>query len=313
MATVETRTPNVALIALREEAGLSQQDLADALNDLATSRYGEHPNITKKTVGRWERGEVSWPQPFYRRLLAEYFNCSIAELGFRRPQRVTPPAPAPVELLTLVTAPSTMEPHVEQDQHRWRETREAMGKCRRPLAVAAEQLYPDAIVPGLERTGIIAHPSWIPPQPVPLASVVLELDEHSDAPTITGSERESCNVRPLASGDRRYQRYSYAVRDLASPILFENRLCFRLTGADWTLPVARLTFGVMGFFDSIDTNEVLAHEMAMHHLAWGRRGEVSVSRPSWRRLAFRRLVGDPFELSRRPLMGAIGTLNHPGR
>lgn len=302
----------MALVALREDAGLSQQDLADALCDRAASRYGKHPGITKKTVGRWERGEVDWPQPFYRRLLAEHFDCGVDELGFRRPQRTAPAVPASDELPTLVAAPSTVEPHVEQDQHRWREIREAMGKCRRRLAVAAEQLYPDAVVPGLERTGVIAHPSWIPAQPVPLASVVLDLDEQSNAPTITGSERESRVVRPLASADRRYRRYSHAVRDLASPRLFGNRLCFRVLGVDWTLPVAQLQFGVMGFFDSIDINEALAHEMALHHMTWDSRGEVSVTKAAWRRLAFRRLVGDPFDLSRRPLMGAIGTLTIRG-
>jgi len=140
------------------------------------------------------------------------------------------------------------EPHVERDQRRWRETREAMGRCRRRLAVAAEQLYPHIIIPGLERTGVIAHPSWIPSQPVPLASVALDLDERSDAPTMTGSERESCDVRPLASADRRYQRYSHALRDLASPLLFENHLCFRVTGVDWTPPGGRLWFSVIGVF-----------------------------------------------------------------
>jgi len=46
----------------------------------------------------------------------------------------------------------------------------------------------------------------------------------------------------------------------------------------------------------------------MHHMTMDSRGEVSLSRASWRRLAYRRLVGDPFDLARRPLMGAIGTL-----
>jgi transcriptional regulator with XRE-family HTH domain len=312
MAIAEIRTPNLALVALREDAGLSQQDLADELNDLAASRYGKHPSITKKTVGRWERGEVDWPQPFYRRLLTEYLKCSVDKLGFRRPRRVVPAVPAFDELLPLVAAPSVLEPHVERDQRRWRETREAIGRCRQRLAVASEQLYPHVIIPGLDRTGVIAYPSWIPSQPVPLASVVLDRDERSDAPTIIGSERESCDVRPLASADRRYARYSHAVRDLASPRLFENRLCFRVTGIDWTPPSGRLRFSVMGFFDSIDTNEALAHEMAMHHMTLDGRGEVSVSRASWRRLAFRRLVGDPFDLARRPLMGAIGTLTIRG-
>jgi hypothetical protein len=68
----------------------------------------------------------------------------------------------------------------------------------------------------------------------------------------------------------------------------------------------------MCFFDSIDTNEALAHEMALHHLSRDNRGDVAVGRGSWRRLAFRKLVGDPFDLSRRPVMGAIGTLTIRG-
>lgn len=306
----DARTPNVSLLTLREDAGLSQQELAAELNDLAARKFGKHPDITKKTVGRWERGEVEWPQPFYRRVLAEYFECAVDELGFRRPQRVTPAplASSSEELLTLVASPGTADPRVQQDQELWRATRAALGGHRRALAVAAQDLYPDAQVPGLERTGVIAPSSWIPSEPVPLSAVVLDLDSHPAAPTVVGSERESAQVRPLASTDQRYRRYSHAIRDLAAPRLFENRLCFRVVGLDWTLPVVQFQFGVMGFFDSMDTNEALAHEMAMHHLARDNHGDVSATRASWRRLAFRKLVGDPFDLSRRPLMGAIGTL-----
>ncbi|MFD7653976.1 helix-turn-helix transcriptional regulator [Actinosynnema sp. NPDC059797] len=305
----EARTPNVALISLREDAGLSQEDLARELNDLAARKHGKHPNLTKKTVGRWERGEVDWPQPFYRRLLAEHFDRAVDELGFRRPQRASTPAVTTSdELLTLVAAPGALDPRVEQDQKRWKDARQLLGGHRRALAVAAQQLYPDGQVPGLEGTGVIAHPSWIPPKPVPLNKVVLDLDTHSDAPAINGSETESAQVRPLASTEQRYRRYSHAIRDLASPRLFENRLCFRLVGMDWTLPVIQFQFGVMGFFDSMDTNEALAHEMAMHHLSRDQHGDVTLTRPSWRRLAFRKLIGDPFDLTRRPLMGAIGTL-----
>jgi transcriptional regulator with XRE-family HTH domain len=310
----ETRTPNADLTSLREEASLSQQDLADELNSLAGRKYGKYPNITKKTVGRWERGEVEWPQPFYRRLLADYFTCAVDELGFRRPRRLDPTSAAcsSDELLTLVAAPGTLDPRVEQDQRRWRETREMLGGYRRRLAAVAEQLYPQFVVPGLEKTGIIAHPSWLPSEPVPLRSVVLDLDEHVAPPAVTGLERESAQVRPLASAEHRYQRYSHAVRDLASPRLFENRLCFRVVGVDWTMPVVQLQFGAMCFFDSIDTNEALAHEMALHHLSRDNRGDVAVGRASWRRLAFRKLVDNPFDLSRRPLMGAIGTLTIRG-
>src|SRR5947209_10273514 len=138
-APSEPRTPNVDLMSLRELAGLSQQDLADQLNDLASRKYGKHPNVTKKTVGRWERGEVEWPQPFYRRLLADYFKCAVDELGFRRPRRLNPQSPgcSGEELLTLVAAPGTLDPHVEQDQQQWRETRALLGGYRRKLAVVA--------------------------------------------------------------------------------------------------------------------------------------------------------------------------------
>ena len=310
----ETRTPNVDLMSLREDAGLSQQDLAEELNTLAGRKYGKYPNLTKKTVGRWERGEVEWPQPFYRRLLADYFKCAVDELGFRRPRRLNPQSPgcSGEELLALVAAPGPLDPHVEQDQRRWRETRELLGGYRRKLAIVAEHLYPEFVVPGLENTGVITHPSWLPSEPVPLRSLVLDLDEYVAAPAIMGGERESAQVRPLASCEQRYQRYSHAVRDLTPPRLFENRLCFRVIGIDLTIPVAQLQFGAMCFFDSIDTNEVLAHEMALHHLSHDNRGDVAVSRASWRRLTFRKLVGDPFDLSRRPLMGAIGTLTIRG-
>jgi hypothetical protein len=48
--------------------------------------------------------------------------------------------------------------------------------------------------------------------------------------------------------------------------------------------------------------------MALHHVVRDAAGESSVFKPSWRNLAFRKLIGDPFDLSRPPLMGAIGTL-----
>jgi transcriptional regulator with XRE-family HTH domain len=137
----ETRTRNVDLVALRDEAGLSQQDLADELNGLAGRKYGKYPNLTKKTVGRWERGEVEWPQPFYRRLLADYFKCTVDELGVRRPRRLNPESAgccSGEELLTFVAAPGTLDPRVEQDQRQWRETRQILGSYRRKLAIVTE-------------------------------------------------------------------------------------------------------------------------------------------------------------------------------
>ncbi|ANY08775.1 hypothetical protein [Pseudonocardia sp. HH130630-07] len=116
----------------------------------------------------------------------------------------------------------------------------------------------------------------------------------------------------MRNGEHRYRRYSHAVRDLARPALFENRLTFRLLDVDWSLPDRQLSFGTMGFFDGLDVNEALAHETAHEFLTRGPAGEVRIARPSWRRLAFRSLVGDPFDLTRHPVMGAIGTLTIRG-
>jgi transcriptional regulator with XRE-family HTH domain len=310
VSSVENRVVNHALIALREEAGLSQQDLADELNDQAARKHGKHPLITRKTIGRWERGEVFWPQPFYRRLLGEYFEVPVDELGFRRPRRSRDEANADPTPLALVASRPSTEPHVEQDQGRWRDLRAALGRHRRDLAVLAEGLYREYHVDGLRGTGVISKPAWIPDKPVPLDEIALELDSTMAEPQVTGGEPESAVVRPLADTESRFRRYHDAIRDLAAPTLFENRLCFRLMNLDWTRPTLR--FGQMGFFDAVDINESLAHEFAAHHVAFDRDTETTVARPSWRRLGFRKLIDDPFDLLRRPLMGAIGTLTIRG-
>lgn len=233
--------PNHALVTLREDAGLSQQDLADELNALAARRYGKHPQVTRKTIRRWERGEVVWAQPFYRRLLAEYFDVAADELGFRRPRRsrspITAAAPASLE---LVGVPLDREPHVDRDQQQWRDIRAALGRRRRDLAVLAESLYRDYRLAGLDSTGAISTSAWIPDTPVPLEDTTLDLYLPVAEPAVTGAEPESAAIRPLASVDARYRCYHHAVRDLAAPRLFENRLCFRLSSLDWTQSAARM-------------------------------------------------------------------------
>lgn len=306
------RPANTELIALREDAGLSQQDLAEALSVLSDEKFDRQVEITKKTVGRWERGEVEWPQPFYRRLLAEYFGVAVDELGFRRPRPTETPRQRSSgetgELMAILSTPGEQDPQVAKDQANWKRVREQLGGSRRALAVLAEQLYPEYRIPGLENTGVITHPSWLPPEPIPLHQVVLDRLEDAGEPAISGSERESELVRPLASPTHRYKRYSHAVRDLAPPRLFENRLCFRLLDVDWSRPSEQLRFASMGFFDAIDTNEAVAHETALHHGRAGADGDYQLGGPSWRRLVFRKHIGDPFNLTRRPLMGAVGTL-----
>ncbi|WP_051114842.1 helix-turn-helix transcriptional regulator [Actinokineospora enzanensis] len=303
------RVPNAALNQLRENAGLSQQELADALNNHAAQRHDQHPQITRKTISRWERGEVVWPQPFYRRLLAEYFDVAADELGFRKTgQPASPVVGVPTEPLMFPVAADQPDPRVEADQATWRATRAALGRNRQSLACLAEGLYPDFRVPGLEHSGVIAAPDWLPQKPIPLDRISLVLDPDAPQSAVSGTENATALLRPLLSSERRFRSYHAAVRDLAAPRLFENRLCFRTVALDWSVPTLRMSFGQMGFFDAIDTNEALAHEFATQHLT----GETLVPRASWRRLPFRKLIGNPFDLTRRPVMGAVGTLTIRG-
>ncbi len=78
--------PNHTLRRLRERRNLSQAELAEEIR--ATARgMGLNLACDEKRVSRWERGEVRWPSPAYRRVLCAVFEvASAAELGFRPPQ-----------------------------------------------------------------------------------------------------------------------------------------------------------------------------------------------------------------------------------
>jgi hypothetical protein len=235
----------------------------------------------------------------------------IAKLGFGRPLHIRD-EPGGDGDFNFSSELVGITPEVARDQRTWLATRTALGASRRRLAILAEHLYPQYRVAGLENTGVIAHPDWLPNSPVPLEEVSLAMDSAAAHPLITGGEPESAAVRSLVAPDQRYRRYHDAVRELAAPTLFENRLCYRLTGLDWSASTIWMNFGHMGFFDSMDTNEALAHETAAHHLTRDHSGQLLTATASWRRLAFRKLMGDPFDLARRPLMGAVGTLTIRG-
>ena len=101
----------------------------------------------------------------------------------------------------------------------------------------------------------------------------------------------------------RYPRYSDALRDLAAPAVFENRVTYRLTEAVLNSGLnpglapgaSRLTFTRGRYFDGIDTGEAAAHEYAATRLG---------GRPA----GLRALIADPCDLRRRPANLAISTL-----
>jgi hypothetical protein len=119
---------------------------------------------------------------------------------------------------------------------------------------------------------LLAHPGWLPAEPVELGAVALEYDADATDPELDGTEPETAHVRPSATLVRRYQRYIQAIRDLDHPRLFENRLSWRLLDLAWQQGKGRLLFGPTSYFDGVDTYEAVAHEIAYVYLTDGRTG-----------------------------------------
>lgn len=272
------------LRVLREACSLTQREVADRLG----------PAVTEAHVGRWERGEVA-PSLRYRRLLAGVFGVKVADLGLP----ATPPAPRPRSSAEDWFVADEQDSRVVESQDRWRATRAALNANRHQLAQVAAGLYPDH---RLTDTGLIAGEGWIPDGPVDLAAVKLM---EADAPlsALDGSEREAARLLPDQSLMRPFPRYTTAVRDLARPRLFEDRHAWRLVGVDWS--AGSLAFGDGTYFGFADVFESLAHELA--YVALDANGHPAPV-PSLRDLPFRRLVGSPFDLGRRPVMPAVSTL-----
>jgi hypothetical protein len=105
---------------------------------------------------------------------------------------------------------------------------------------------------------------------------------------------------------RPYKRYTQAIRDLEHPRLFENRASWRIVDLDWQADKGHMTFGPTTYFAGVDTYEVLAHELAHVHL--GEDGTIRPGSATMRDLPFRKLIGDPFNFARRPILPSIDTL-----
>jgi transcriptional regulator with XRE-family HTH domain len=297
--------PNVVLYNLRDSRGETQEQIAESLNALARKR-NEVTAFSGNHVSRWERGTVH-PGRLASQLLAEHFGVSIAELGLTR-QKLAPNMQqtglfgSTASVLSLESDLEEGEPRVEQSQQEWLSVRQAMHRNHTRLARTAAQLYPEEVRVG--NTGILAKTGWMLPVPIDISAVELRLDAAAVPPKHDGTGQVTSHVRPLQSIERRYQRYSQAIRDVAQPRLFENRLSWRLLSAEFAPDRASLAFGHMNYFDAMDTCEALAHEFASAHLI----NDGQVSAASWRGLGFRKAIGDPFDLGQRPLLMSINTL-----
>ena len=185
-------------------------------------------------------------------------------------------------------------------QRDWLRVRSYLTERRHGLAVEAAGDYPaDRLVAG---TPLLAAPGWQPAEPVPLSDVTLELTP-ADPAAAGFVPPAGSPLLPERPDGTRYPRYSDALRDLAAPAVFENRVTYRLTEAvlnpglnpGLTPGASRLAFTRGRYFDGIDTGEAAAHEYAATRLG---------GRPA----GLRALIADPCDLRRRPANLAISTL-----
>ncbi|MET7717379.1 transcriptional regulator [Streptomyces sp. NPDC005407] len=159
--------------------------------------------------------------------------------------------------------------------------------------------------PSLARIGATAllwEDAMRPPAPVRLDRLRLAWDPAlpPQNPKLLKAAR---HVLPKVAKRARYGRYSLAMGDLARPSLFEDRFSFRLVSADWNAPQGpSLVFGSGQYFDLVDQNEAVAHELAVET-------RTSPRPPSWRRMPMRSVLKrDPLSLKKRVVLPAIATL-----
>jgi transcriptional regulator with XRE-family HTH domain len=306
--------PNIVLANLRDAHGLTQQEVADRLNELALAETSRTDNVTATTVSKWERGVIERPTPARRRRLATLFGVSISALGYDR-QRATPTAfsPAPTATTAALLSPSLLDDvrgpldeRVSASQHEWCLVRRELNQHRVELSRIASRWHESSQRIG--RTDLLTRPEWLPAAPVELGSVELAWAGDQPPLLITGTEREARATHPLRSPEQRYSRYTHAIRELERPTLFENRVSFRLLDVAWpSAEQGRLTFGLTTYFDAVDVCEAVAHELAAASLTFTPAG-AAVVRPAGQRLPFRKRLGDPFALDRRPLLPSIDTI-----
>ncbi|GAA2097835.1 hypothetical protein GCM10009780_45860 [Actinomadura alba] len=73
--------PNVQLTSWREAHSFTRAEMADALCRTTTA-LREGLACDEERIRRWERGEVLWPHPPYRKALEELTGRTVEELGF---------------------------------------------------------------------------------------------------------------------------------------------------------------------------------------------------------------------------------------
>jgi transcriptional regulator with XRE-family HTH domain len=272
---------SVVLAAFLEQHGLTQAQLADTLGV-------DRTYVSKVLSGSRQIRDIG-----RLRQVAHAIGVPPERFGL---------LPEPGETPLAVGQGHILAHRVREDVDAWRNVRMTLNHRRPQLTKAAVSQYDG--VAQIGGTPLIASPGWVPAEPVDLGALKLTWSDGSVPCAITGGEVESEHCRPLMPRGGRYPRYCHAIRDLDPPSLFENRVSYRLLDLISDRDHHEQIYGYTTYFSMVDVCETAAHEIAA---AWlSHNGNVARIKPS--ELPFRTLIGDPLDLSRRPVLPSIDTL-----
>jgi hypothetical protein len=185
-------------------------------------------------------------------------------------------------------------------EREWLRINDYLRRDRYGLAVRAADEYPaSAHVAG---TPLLAAPEWLPPAPVPLGDIRLTFHPEGPPPRISGTDVAAVapGLLPERADGIPYRRHSEAIAALAAPAIFENRLTYRLTGADLAGEDPHLGFTLGRFFDGVDVGGAAGHEYAA--------AELNPGQAPGKGTPLRAAIKDPCDLAARPHAMAVGAL-----
>jgi transcriptional regulator with XRE-family HTH domain len=276
-------------------------------NRFTQEEMAERAEVDLSTYRGWEKGEHR-PRPRALRALCDILDVEEYQLGYDPPsdrgaELEAAPADVPAirpEQLTSPLGPGPdLPPPILASQAQWRKVRRHLASHGAALTSAAADLYPD--LSRVEGTPLLTREEWIAVEPTDMANVRLDWLDGPQRKVVVGTEAEVRLLLPLRAPGRQFESFTAAVRYVDRPTLFENRPTFRLLDASASGPEPHLRFSLGTYFEMVDVAGAVAHEMAAAHME-------TVRRVSLRRLAFRSLIGDPLDLSRRPVQAAINAV-----
>jgi transcriptional regulator with XRE-family HTH domain len=303
-----------ALLILRYDPPASKVKHPNNLRHLRGDRWSqeevaEQVGVTLNAYSSWERGERR-PRPINMRALCKMFGVQERELGYDPPSGLDRTPDVAAEIVhedveatggagnPLLGAVVALPAAIQLSQAEWRRARRQLGTHGGELTRLAASLYPHAMK--VERTPLLTREDWMTDDPIDMGRIRLDWLDGPQRKVISGAEAEARLHLPLRAPGRQFESITEAVRYLDRPAIFENRPTFRLHDVMMSDPNPRLSFSLATYFEMIDVSQAVAYELAAVEQS-GREASLS-------RLAFRSLIGDPFDLRRRPAQAAVNAI-----